>query len=57
MVAEWAEIYRDQISRPCENIQSQKQMTENLDTRIARAQQVADALYRQWLLRGGFSIN
>lgn len=56
MVTEWAEAYTDQISRPCESIQSQTQMTENLDTRIARAQQVADVLYRQWLTRSGFNI-
>lgn len=57
MVIEWAEAYTDQISRPSESIQSQAQMTANLDTRIVRAQQVADVLYRQWLLRGGFNID
>lgn len=54
MVTEWAEAYTDQISQPGESIQSQAQMTENLDTRIARAQQVADTLYSQWLVRAGF---
>lgn len=57
MVVEWAEAYTDQISRPGESIQSKAQMTENLNTRITRAQQVADALYRQWLVKGGFNID
>lgn len=56
MVTEWADAYTGQISRPSESIQSRAQMTENLDERIARAQQVANTLYRQWLTRGGFNI-
>ncbi|HEX7027798.1 MAG TPA: type 1 glutamine amidotransferase [Gammaproteobacteria bacterium] len=57
MVTQWAEAYTDQISQPSESIQSRAEMTENLGIRIARAQRVADTLYRQWLIRGGFNIN
>ena len=57
MVTEWSEAYAEQISQPGESIQLQAQMTENLVARIARAQQVADVLYRQWLIRGGFNID
>ena len=54
MVNEWAEQYADQITEPTLSIQTREQMNENLDERIGRARQVADALYGEWLKRGGF---
>jgi GMP synthase-like glutamine amidotransferase len=54
MVNEWAALYADQISEATLSIQSREQMNENLEERIRTAQQVADALYTEWLKRGGF---
>lgn len=49
MVAEWADLYSDQIAEPDESVQSKKQMTENIEQRITAAQHVADVLYKRWL--------
>lgn len=54
MVNEWAELYADQITEPTLSIQSREQMNENLETRIRKAQRVADVLYTEWLKRGRF---
>jgi GMP synthase-like glutamine amidotransferase len=54
MVDEWAERNAEQIAEPTLSIQTREQMNENLDARIRNAQRVADALYTEWLKRGGF---
>jgi GMP synthase-like glutamine amidotransferase len=54
MIHEWATRYADQIAEPTLSIQSREQMIEYLDERILNAQRVADALYTEWLRRGGF---
>lgn len=49
MVGEWASLYRDELVNPTTTVQSEKEMTANLDARIATAQRVADRLYQRWL--------
>jgi len=49
MVGEWASLYRDELVNTAATVQTREEMTANLDTRIAAAQQVADRLYRRWL--------
>ena len=49
MVGEWASLYRDELVNTSATVQSQEEMTADLDTRIAAAQKVADSLYQRWL--------
>ena len=49
MVREWATLYSDELDNSVETVQSVEQMTSNLETRIMKAQQAADVLYRHWL--------
>jgi GMP synthase-like glutamine amidotransferase len=49
MVGEWASLYRDELVNAATTVQSAKEMTTNLDARIAAAQLVADRLYLRWL--------
>jgi GMP synthase-like glutamine amidotransferase len=49
MVGEWASRYRNELDNAAITVQSQEEMTTNLDARIATAQQVADRLYLRWL--------
>jgi hypothetical protein len=49
MVGEWASLYRDELVNVAATVQSAEEMTANLDTRIAAAQQIADRLYLRWL--------
>ena len=49
MVGEWASLYRDELVNVAATLQSAEEMTANLDTRIAAAQQIADRLYLRWL--------
>lgn len=51
MVREWALRYRDELEDPAPSVQSQEQMTGDLDARIAAARQAADVLYGRWLER------
>lgn len=49
MVGIWAELYSEEIAEPGATIQSQWEMTEDLDARIEAAQRVADTIYARWL--------
>ena len=49
MVGVWADLYAQEITEPDATIQSKWEMTEQLDTRIEAAQQIADMLYTRWL--------
>ena len=49
MVAEWASLYRDELVSTTTSIQSEKEITTNINARIAAAQLVADRLYQRWL--------
>lgn len=49
MVAEWAELYKDELAKPSETIQSPEDMVTGLDEKIDELQQVADSLYQRWL--------
>jgi len=49
MVAEWAALYAHELQETSTTVQSAAQMTTNLSTRIAEAQQVADVIYERWL--------
>ncbi|MGB5307240.1 MAG: type 1 glutamine amidotransferase [Gammaproteobacteria bacterium] len=50
MVREWAELYKGELDDPAASVQTAAQMTEDLDTRIAALQGVADGLYQRWLV-------
>ncbi len=54
MVIEWAELYEDELLNPSDSVQSKAQMSEHLEQRIGKAQQLADSLYDRWLTQGGF---
>jgi GMP synthase-like glutamine amidotransferase len=49
MVGEWASLYRDELVTDASTVQSEEEMTTNLNARIAAAQLVADGLYLRWL--------
>jgi GMP synthase-like glutamine amidotransferase len=49
MVSEWAERYKGELSDPASTVQSQHEINENLQHKVAQLQGVADALYRRWL--------
>jgi GMP synthase-like glutamine amidotransferase len=49
MVGEWAALYREELAASTATVQSEAEMTTNLDARIAAARQVADGLYQRWL--------
>ncbi len=49
MVREWAELYNNELTDPAISVQSQKEITENLEERINQLHSVADVLYRRWL--------
>ncbi len=55
MVHEWAELYKDELTDPAASVQSQKEITENLEERVNQLHSTADALYQRWLqpLRNG----
>lgn len=49
MVSEWAELYKDELADPATTVQSQKEITNNLQEKVKQLQHVADALYLRWL--------
>ncbi len=49
VILELSRKYASDLIEPSECVQTDKQMTENLDTRIERLHQVADLFYNQWL--------
>ncbi len=49
MVCEWAELYKDELVAPSATVQSQKEITENVERKVKQLQNVADGLYRRWL--------
>ncbi len=48
MVPAWAEKYAQEIDRPSATIHSYRQLTRDLDQRIAKLHLVADAIYDVW---------
>ena len=52
-IAEWLEIYANEIPAPCESVQTGREMLFNLEQRISRLHKFADSVYTQWL--NGFS--
>jgi GMP synthase-like glutamine amidotransferase len=51
MVREWAQVHGAEIAVPSETVQSEAQLCERLDARIAALNQCADALYAPFLQR------
>lgn len=49
MVSEWATLYEDELATPSETIQSREDMVSELDEKVAKLQETADAIYRRWL--------
>ncbi len=49
MVREWAEHGQHEIATPSATVQSAKDMTYDLDTKVSGLQKVAQSLYQRWL--------
>jgi len=49
MVAEWADLYSNELNNPDETVQSAEEITRDLGKKIAILKQVAEKLYRRWL--------
>ncbi len=49
MVRDWARTGAEEISKTCATVQNTKQLTTDLEQRVARLQGVADVLYRRWV--------
>ncbi len=49
MVREWTALYKDELTDPATSVQSQKEITGNLEERIKQLHNAADSLYRRWL--------
>lgn len=49
MVSEWAELYKNELVKPSETVQSQEEMIDGLDYKIKELHQVANGLYQRWL--------
>jgi hypothetical protein len=52
-VRSWAARYPDEISAPSPTVQTEAQMTADLDARIRALHEVADRLYARWLAAPG----
>ncbi len=53
LVREWCRAGADEIAHPSATVQSESQMCERLDARVAELNRMADALYRRWLGNAG----
>ena len=49
MVAEWADLYHEQLAHPGDGVQSYEAMTTGMEQRAACLNAVADILYGRWL--------
>ena len=49
MVREWTALYKDELTDPATSVQSQNEITENLEERTKQLHGAADVLYRRWL--------
>lgn len=49
MVREWSALYKDELTDPAPSVQSQNEITENLEERTKQRHSAADVLYRRWL--------
>jgi GMP synthase-like glutamine amidotransferase len=48
-IAEWLEIYADEIPEACKSVQTNSEMLFNLEQRIFHLHKFADSIYAQWL--------
>lgn len=51
LVRLWARAGRDEIAQPSATVQSEAQMTADLQARVARLHDAADVLYTRWIER------
>lgn len=49
MVAEWADLYKEELDNPSRTVQSPGEIVSDLDNKISVLQKTADELYRRWL--------
>ena len=49
-VNEWLTFYTKDIPAPCESVQSNEEMLQNIEQRIASLHTFADVIYTQWLM-------
>jgi GMP synthase-like glutamine amidotransferase len=49
MVREWAHLYAHEIGETSDTVQSEAEMTKDIDNKIAALQQQANRLYQRWL--------
>jgi len=49
MVREWASLYKNELAQPGDTIQSNEEMTFDLDEKVKNLQKAANILYERWL--------